>query len=70
MSKDFKYSKEYQEAQQHEQWILDALADMLLDVQYAKLGNKAEARRETAFKILEAIKEASKQYFVKKYSKF
>lgn len=58
MSKDWKYSKEYEEATLAEKQVLEALSDILFDVQYANTGSRAAARRDAALTILRVIKEA------------
>lgn len=59
---DWKFSKEYKKATKTEQGMLDELADIMYKVQYAKMGNKAEARRRASLYILTSVKEAYKTY--------
>lgn len=56
MRSEFEFSEEYKKAPPHEQALLDELADILHEVQYAKEGTRASARRQAAIDILDAIK--------------
>lgn len=60
MNKDFQYSDEYKELTEHEQGLLDTLAEILFEVQYAKMGEKTQARRDAALTILKAFEKACK----------
>jgi hypothetical protein len=60
MKKDWQFSKEYKEASIAEKQMLDALSDILYEVQYAEMGLKTAARRNAALSIVKSIKTAYK----------
>jgi hypothetical protein len=56
MNKDWQYSEEYKSASDEDKELLDDLANMMYEVQYARLGNKTEARRQAAMSIFRMLK--------------
>ncbi len=56
MSKDWTYSSYYASKTDAEKAILEELSEILFNVQYAGMGNKASMRRKAAEEILESFK--------------